>query len=200
MTLQLLETIAIIDGQIQNLAYHQQRYQQGMRFLTQSNSDFALSHIIVPNEFQRGLVRCRMQYDIYQQHIEFFHYQTRNIQTYQIVICNEIDYSYKYTDREMINQLFAQRGECDDIIIVKNGKITDSSIGNLLFYQQGQWFTPAEPLLTGTQRAKLLDLGQIQLADICLNRLHQFEKMMMINALNPFDEQRAISIQMVQGV
>lgn len=198
MTLQLLETIAIVDGQIQNFDYHQQRYQQGMRFLTQSNADFALPHIIVPNEFCTGLVRCRVQYDIHHQQIEFFHYQVRNIKTYQMVRCDEIDYAYKYADREMINQLFAQRSECDDIIIVKHGKITDSSIGNLLFYKNGQWFTPSEPLLAGTQRAKLLDLGQIQLADIYFNHLHQFEKMMMINALNPFDEQRAISMQMVK--
>lgn len=34
---------------------------------------------------------------------------------------NDIDYSYKSTDRTELNRLTAQKGDCDDIVIVKNG-------------------------------------------------------------------------------
>jgi 4-amino-4-deoxychorismate lyase len=45
---------------------------------------------------------------------------------------------------------------CDDIIIVRNGFVTDASYANLIFRKGDEWFTPATFLLAGTMRAFLL--------------------------------------------
>lgn len=192
--IQLIETIAIQNGEIQNLYYHQQRYQQAMRYLTQSSHDFDLPYIEIPPEFLTGLIRCRLNYNQENYYYEFFPYQAREIKSYQCVVDDKIDYRYKYANRQALESLLAQKGESDDIIIIQQGKVTDSSIGNLLFLKQGQWFSPQTPLLAGTQRAKLLAEHQIQLIDIEYHQITQFERMMMVNALNPFDEQRSIEI------
>lgn len=194
MMIQLIETIAIQNGEIKNLYYHQQRYQQAMRYLTQSSHNFDLPYIEIPPEFLTGLIRCRLNYNQENYHYEFFLYQAREIKSYQCVVDDKIDYRYKYANRQTLESLLAQKGESDDIIIIQQGKVTDSSIGNLLFLKQGQWFSPQTPLLAGTQRAKLLAEHRIQLIDIEYHQITQFERMMMVNALNPFDEQRSIEI------
>lgn len=70
--------------------------------------------------------------------------------------------------------------------------VTDCSIGNLLFLKDNHWYTPDTPLLQGTQRAYLLEAQKVHLANIDKNDIWQYEKVMMINALNAFDENRAI--------
>ena len=72
---------------------------------------------------------------------------------------NKICYSLKLTDRSQINRLLKQKGNYDDILIVKNGFITDTSISNIIFYNGSKWITPAAPLLKGTCRDKLLKEG-----------------------------------------
>ena len=90
----------------------------------------------------------------------------------------------KYSDRSLINTLFAQRGTCDEIIIIKNGKVTDCSIGNLIFRQGKKWYTPDSPLLLGTQREKLLQEGKIQERTIFQEDIVNFDEIKIINAMN----------------
>jgi len=47
--------------------------------------------------------------------------------------------------------------QADEVVFIKNGMVTDCSIGNLLFFDGHEWITPYIPLLKGTQRAFLLD-------------------------------------------
>ena len=90
----------------------------------------------------------------------------------------------KYSDRSLINKLFDQRGSCDEIIIIKNGKVTDCSIGNLIFRQGKKWYTPDSPLLLGTQREKLLQEGKIQERTIFQEDIVNFDEIKIINAMN----------------
>ena len=76
--------------------------------------------------------------------------------------------------------------------------ITDSSIGNLIFYDGKKWLTPSSPLLKGTMRTKLLEGGKIQSRSIQIEDLSGFESLMMINALNPFDQSRALPIENIK--
>ena len=67
---------------------------------------------------------------------------------------DDICYPYKYTDRDNINRLIELRGDCDDILIIKNGMVTDSSYANVVFRDlNGNWVTPSTFLLPGTIRA-----------------------------------------------
>ncbi len=94
-----------------------------------------------------------------------------------------IEYAYKYCDRSAIDTLKQGR---DEILIVQNDLVTDTSIANVAFYDGRVWYTPKEPLLKGTYRARLLDQKRLQPADIALNDLQNFQKMAVMNALAGF--------------
>ncbi|PJG85095.1 aminotransferase class IV family protein [Conservatibacter flavescens] len=181
----LFETLAIINGQIQNIDWHQKRYIHSLdKYYGQKtavNLTALLANFQIP---AKGEIRCRIDYNAHTQKVQFFPYQRRIIRTFQPVQCDHIQYHLKFTDRTLLNQLFTQRGQCDEIMIIKQGYITDCSIGNLIFLRQGEWFTPNTPLLNGTQRQQLLAQSRIQTRSIKQQDLELFEEIRLINALN----------------
>ena len=105
-----------------------------------------------------------------------------------MVYTEELDYSYKYSKREKLEGLFAQRGGCDDVLIVRKGRITDSSYANVVFFDGQDWWTPKDPLLKGTCRARLLDQGSIKEAAMEVEDLKNFKGLKLINALRDLDQ------------
>ncbi|MCR1836665.1 aminotransferase class IV family protein [Pasteurella caecimuris] len=183
----LFETIAIEKGKIQNIDYHQARYEQSLRqFYGKSAVNiFNLFELIqVPPHLQNHLVRCRVDYNAESTQIQYVEYTRKIYRTFQPIICDEIDYSLKYANRDLLNSLLAQRGKCDEIMIIKHGKVTDCSIGNLIFRQGNQWFTPDTPLLQGTQREKLLQESKIREATIYAQDIEKYDEIRLINAMN----------------
>lgn len=192
MNYPLFETLCIENGQVQNLALHQQRYEQSLRAFYPQYQVQDLQKLFAENtalwaEISTSIIRCRIDYNATECHVQCFPYQRKAYRTFQPVFCDEIDYSLKYADRTLLNQLLQQRGDCDEIMIIKNGKVTDCSIGNLIFRQSSQWFTPDSPLLAGTQRRKLLSEGKIKVRSIFFEDLPQYEEVRLINALNPLE-------------
>ena len=59
----------------------------------------------------------------------------------------------------------------DEVVIVKNGFISDTTISNLAFFDGSEWHTPNTPLLKGTKRAELLDSGFLKEKTIKLFQL-----------------------------
>lgn len=146
-----------------------------------------LAHqISIPDDAQQGIYKCRVVYGRDIEQVEFVPYQQRAIRTLRRVPCDTIDYSHKYADRSLLNQLFAQRGNCDDVLIIKNGLVTDTSYANIVLYDGQRWVTPAHPLLRGTRRQYLMDIGLIQEAVIEENDLSHYQKFQIINAFHPF--------------
>lgn len=191
MNFPLFETLCIENGQVQNLALHQQRYENSLRefYAGQPYKIFSLAKILQKNttlwaNLQSPIIRCRINYNATQYHLQCFPYQRKTYQRFQPVICDDIDYHLKYSNRAIFNELLKQKGDCDEIIIVKQGKITDCTIGNLILRQGSQWFTPDSPLLIGTQRSKLLKERKIIERKILLSDLPLFEEIRLINALN----------------
>lgn len=191
MDFPLFETLCIENGQVQNLALHQQRYENSLRefYAGQPYNIFSLAKILQKNtalwaNLQSPIIRCRIDYNATQYHLQCFPYQRKTYQRFQPVICDDIDYHLKYSNRAIFNELLKQKGDCDEIIIVKQGKITDCTIGNLILRQGSQWFTPDSPLLIGTQRSKLLKERKIIERKILLSDLPLFEEIRLINALN----------------
>lgn len=189
----VFETIAILNGIPQNLAFHQARMENTIRKLFQETSVFNLEEIIqVPERYQNGLVRCRIDYNQQDYHIIFSVYQKREIKSYQAVYFDTLDYIFKYSNRKNFNVIEIEK---DEAIIIQNGKVTDCRVGNLLFLKNNIWYSPKDYLLKGTQLSYLLSKNKTELAEIRVEDLHRYEKVMMINAMNPFDESRAISTQ-----
>jgi len=63
--------------------------------------------------------------------------------------------------------------------------------------RNGDWYTPENCLLRGTQREFLLDNGIISEKIITVNNLNSFTHLMLINALLDFNEERALSIDII---
>ncbi|MBN6074817.1 aminotransferase class IV [Aggregatibacter actinomycetemcomitans] len=195
MEFPLFETLAIAHGKVRNIEHHQQRYERSLQAF------YGKSAVVFPNVFQlteqiqvptalraEPLIRCRIDYNAEQILCRYFPYTRKTYRTFKPIVCDHIDYGLKYTDRTLLNDLLAQKGDCDEIMIIKNGYVTDCSIGNLIFRKNTQWFTPDTPLLEGTQRATLLAQGRIKVRSILATDLHLFEEVRLINALNGLDD------------
>ncbi len=199
--MQLLETIRTEKGEFFNLHLHQNRMNNSRKILFNRKDVINLPSILEePTSRISGnkFYKCRIIYNSEVTKIEFIPYNIPEIKSLKLVTCDEIDYNHKYLDRQQINELLTEKDKADDIIIVKNGLITDSSTANLLFYNGRHWLTPALPLLEGTQRAKLLTHEKIQVADIRIEDLHNFQKVRLINAMLRFEDEIDILIENIK--
>jgi 4-amino-4-deoxychorismate lyase len=75
----------------------------------------------------------------------------------------------------------------DDIIVIKNGILTDTSIANIAYKINEIWYTPKTPLLNGTTRQRYLDNGIIHEKDIGINDIHKIEEFAILNAMLDFE-------------
>ena len=180
----LLESIRLEDGQYSNLPYHEARMQRAIDALGIDHNSLALSdflkHVSHP---KKGLWKCRVLYAERIEKVEFKTYKAKPIRSLKLVYNNDISYNHKYEHRDALSKLYAQRGDCDDILIVKDGLLTDSFYGNIVLRKSGIWYTPESYLLAGTQRASLLTSGAILSKPISVDDLKLFEKVKVINAM-----------------
>jgi len=179
-----LETIKALDGKLFNLSYHQKRYESVLKSLGINDFKNLKEYLNPPTS---GLYRCRLVYDEKNISVTYHKYKKREIKSLKLVYDDKINYSKKSTNRDELNNLFEKREECDEVLIVKNTLITDTTIANVAFYKDGLWYTPKEPLLEGTTRARLLDEGKIIEKDIRVHDLKNYSKLALMNAMLDFD-------------
>ena len=186
----LFESLCIQDGRIMNSNWHEKRFQKAyFKYFGESSQFNLISEINIPKEFKKGNVKLRILYGEKGRKIEFDFYNPIKINTIRLVYTSELKYSLKLRNRENLNKLFDQRGNCDDVIIVRDGQITDSSYANLIFFNGREWVTPKKPLLEGTCRARLLDNGKIKTANVGINELKTFKGLRLINAMRDMDQE-----------
>lgn len=191
-----LETIKVFDGKIYNLSFHQDRYESVLNSFGIDSYQTLATFIKAPS---KGLYRCRLVYtadNIEDIEVTFYKYTKKKINSLKIVYDDSIEYCKKYLNRDTINELYEKRASCDDILIVKNSFITDTSIANIAFFKKGIWYTPKKPLLKGTTRQRLLDEKKIIEEDIKIEDLKNFSQIALFNAMIDFDIIRDISYEM----
>lgn len=194
----LVESLKLNDGEIRNLRWHQDRLDGALNEKFPGAERIDLSEIIqIPENCTSGLFKVRVIYGPTVEKIEIEPYALRTIQSVKIVHHDSIDYHLKYTDRQVLQQLFAQRGDCDDIIIVQNGFVSDSFAANILLFDGINWVTPATPLLKGTKRQFLLDRKIIEEKEIRQEDIRNFQKVGLVNALIDFDEMPVVSVEKI---
>jgi 4-amino-4-deoxychorismate lyase len=194
----LLETIKCKDGKLFNLPFHQARFDQARRNYYGLKDTIHLEEILkIPNKCKNGLFRCRVIYAGKIEKIEFLPHQYRPVDSLRLVKDSSVNYDFKYADRRLLEELFAQRGDCDDILIVKNGCVTDSFTANVVFFDGLRWWTPDTPLLPGTQRARLLHEKKIFECRITLENLPKYSKVGLINALQDLNEMPVVSAERI---
>lgn len=195
----LIETIKCSNGRLQNLSYHQNRFNLVRKELFGVTELISLDSAIQIHESAFvGLFRCRVLYSKEIEKIEFLPHTYRPVNSLKLVEDNRIDYHLKYADRERLTQLFHERSNCDDILIVKNGCITDSYTANPIFYDGATWWTPDTPLLPGTQRARLLEEGKIKGCRITPGDLMKYTKVGLINAMQDLESMPVIPISEIK--
>ena len=194
----LIETIKCLDGKLINLPFHQKRFDHARQECFGSGDSIDLEEVLqVPEETKTGLFKCRVLYSDKIEKIEFHSYTYRQVKSLKLVEDNKIDYHLKFADRKQLSFLFEQRGNCDDILIVKNGCITDSYTANPIFWDGHIWWTPDTPLLPGTQRARLLEEGKIKVCRITREDLTKYSKIGLINAMQDLETMPVIQMERV---
>ena len=179
-----LETIKAEDGKLFHLEYHQKRYEEVLSSLDVREFPNLEAFLHPP---QKGLYRCRVLYGATSIDVSYHLYHKRKIRKLKLVFDDTIEYSKKYANRSQLDDNFAQKEEADDILIVKNDLVTDTSVANLAFFDGEKWWTPQTPLLKGTTRARLLEKKQIYEKAISVHELQEYEKVALLNAMIDFD-------------
>lgn len=183
---QFLETIQLNNGVFGRLDLHQSRMKNAV-MLNYPTRDFNIdlkAELIKTNYPKNGLYKCRVIYDTEIRAVEFHSYTTPTIQSLKIVETKIHSLSYKLTDRADYQAAFAQRAGCDDVLLVKNGLLTDTSYCNIALFDGQNWYTPTTPLIYGVNRAQLLSEGTIIERDIALIDMHLYSTISLFNALN----------------
>ncbi|MPR33455.1 aminotransferase class IV family protein [Salmonirosea aquatica] len=191
------ETICVQQRQFSDLMpYHQARLNRTRRELYGIAEPLNLRDILeIPDTVDAGKHKCRVTYGPDIVNIEWERYLPRSISRLQLVEDNTIEYAYKYKNRDHLNQLHAQRGDCDDVLIVKNGLITDTSYANVALFDGSSWYTPKVPLLPGTQRARLLDERVLIPREIRVDDLSRYSEVKLFNAMVSWEEGAQLAVE-----
>lgn len=194
----LLESIKVKKGRFFNQEYHQSRMNKSRQILFGINEPIDLSKLIFPANLNSHITyKCRIIYGKNIESITFLEYSPKTIRSLQLIHDNEIEYSFKYLNRDRLEHLKKKAPNSDDIIIVKNGLVTDATYANLVFFDGKEWITPSTPLMEGTKRAFYLDRGIIREAPIRESEVFDFKKVCLINALLDIEDGMCIDTQRI---
>lgn len=193
----LLETIKVKNKELQSLDFHNERLNRTRRELFGTKDILLLEKTIkVPENLGDGVFKCRVLYGNEIEKIEFQPYQIKEIRSLKIVDGGQINYAYKFADRQNIEKLQAESLSLNaqDILIVKNGLLTDTSYANIVFFDGEKYFTPSTPLLKGTKRSQLLQKQLITERKIHVQDIQYFLFAKLINAMIDLEESPIIPI------
>ncbi len=181
---QFVETIRIEGGKAMNLPLHEARMNATRAHFAPHAAPISLQKWLDDAPLSDERIKARVVYDVDGVcETTFQTYKRREIQWLRMVEDNDISYTFKSTDRHELGHLLALRDGCDEVLIVKNGLITDTSFTNVAFFDGHKWLTPAQPLLNGTMRQWLLQRGELMEAQITPASLASFQRIMLFNAM-----------------
>jgi 4-amino-4-deoxychorismate lyase len=185
---QLLETLRLSNRKFQNIFYHNQRLNRARKELFGCTDVIDIAtEVSIPADLGDSTYKCSILYSTSIEKVNFEVYKRREIKSLKVVHDDTIDYYYKYADRSSLNKLLEQKGSCDEIVIIKNGLLTDTSYTNLAFFNGSEWHTPSIPLLKGTMREQLLGEKLIREKEIRFTDLHLYQKVSLINCMLHLD-------------
>jgi len=180
-----IETLLIKKGAPRSIGYHQRRVDKTTK------KHFGTSMIDLQKELlnppEDRIYRCRITYSKRVEKIEYLPYDL--VKRVKIkAVETDLDYNYKYSDRENMEKLFsiAKKEGFDDVLFIRNGFVTDTSVSNVAFFDGNSWLTPTFPLLAGTVRARLIESGFLKRASISIEELGKFSLFALFNSLSGF--------------
>ena len=111
-----------------------------------------------------------------------FSYKTQKLKNFKI-LKSDVNYERKFLDRNALDEIFAQRGANDDLLIGKNGILTGTTIANIAI-----WITPKNHLLKGTIRQRLLNNSFLIERNFGIKELLSAQSFAILNAMIDFLE------------
>ena len=185
---QFIESIKIEDQKIFLLDLHQKRVNETFaNFGKDSSIDLGTLYKNLLHD-EDGLFKLKITYDLDKNfRTQLIPYAISEIDDFQLVENNSFDYSFKFEDRKEFDRM-KSKAKAEEIIIVKNNHITDTSFSNILFKKGKEWFTPSTFLLNGVQRQHLLKNKKIKETEITLQNIKQYSHFQLINSMNDFDD------------
>ncbi len=136
-------------------------------------------------KLSKGPKRVKVIYSNKIERVEYYPIKKRKFKSFKIVN-SDIEYPYKYYNREDIDKLVSTKGICDDIIVAKDGLLRDTSIANIALFDGQNWLTPKSPLLKGTVRESLLRKQIVLEKDVKIEELEKAKGFAIINAIVGF--------------
>ncbi len=184
-----VESIKLKDGVFYRLQLHQQRVNKAFEAFYPTCEPVNVVETLFQTVFpQEGLYKCRLVYNSDLQSLAIAPYVRREIRSLKLVETKQESLPYKQEDRTEFNAAFAQRGGCDDVLLVKDGLLTDTSYCNIALYDGENWYTPRTPLLYGVNRMQLLSEDKLLEKDIKASELMNFQHISLFNAMIEFGE------------
>ncbi len=182
MTQIFFESIRVKDWKIHNIEFHNKRVNSTRKEI------FGISEVLDLRDYMEipdnNFYKCRIEYGEKIYSVEFAEYNILERKRFKIVkIADDIDYSFKTTEREFIDKAFSQRGDCDDIIMQRWEYLTDSSVANIACYIDWKWITPSNPISQWTTRARYLEMWKITEWEIKISDIKKIKKFAITNAL-----------------
>jgi len=182
---QFIESIRIENGKIHLLPLHQKRMNgvfENFKSTPFLDLEQLTRQLSIP---KKGLYKWRIEYDLEGNfHQEIILYNKLIINNFKLINCDDIDYKFKYKNRQTFLDL-KQNSAPHEPIILQKGNITDTTFSNLIFLRKNHWYTPTTYLLNGVMRQFLLNEKQISETEIHQENLSDFEGFQLINAMRP---------------
>ncbi|MBT4030221.1 MAG: branched-chain amino acid aminotransferase [Campylobacteraceae bacterium] len=179
-SMKFFETIKCEDYEIFNLDFHKKRIANTVGL------NINLEEYIYPPNAK--LIKCKLIYDeCGVTDVLYDVYVKKDVTSFQLVYDDNIKYNKKALLRDDLDALSEKREKSDEIIIVKNNLITDTSIANIAIYLDEEWITPKVALLEGTTRARYVENNMLKLKDITLEMLKNCTKFATLNAMIGFN-------------
>jgi len=183
------ESLKLADGQFFRIPNHQKRINRTFAIHFPDKKPFSVAETLKNSELpSKGTFKIRISYDENEISTEIQPYTARKINSLRLVNINTLPSFFKSEIRDIIHEAVLQKENCDDIIMVNNGLLTDTSYANIALYDGNKWFTPKKPYLYGSHRDFLIDEGIIEEKDIPVNELFNFQKICIFNGMVEFGD------------
>lgn len=177
------EVIRVQDGVLCHPELHAARMDRTARRFWNGVAGDRLAELVVPDDLRTGRVKCRIVYGAERFEVTYTPYVPRTVRTLALAGADTLEYDYKYLDRSALSRLHDSVA-ADGVLIVRRGLLTDTSYTNIVLEDAaGALFTPAEPLLRGTMRERLLREGRIAERTIRADQLADYRRIHLINAM-----------------
>jgi 4-amino-4-deoxychorismate lyase len=184
----LFESIRVNDGQVPLLDFHQKRIELSYSAVFKKVSTYNLKECIEPFLKKDGIQKCRFIYDDKNYRVEIIDYQL--IEPKRIGwlrIDPNFNYSFKFFNRSFFNKINEVYSACDEIILIQNNEITDSTYCNIVIYINNEWILPKSYLLNGVERSRIISKYNFTVAPVSIDKFLLAKEYKLINSMRPFE-------------